>query len=266
MRYFIYILLLTAFTARAENCFDHAGQDYHIDPDLLRAIAFRESSMNSHAMNIVTPEKYAVGEMQIHSQNFPHLSQFGITPQKIYADGCMNIYTGAYYLALAFHRWGMTWDAVGAYNAGFAKTPEQPDVISMRGKYTGSIRGLKTQNRFSTDRDNTNLSIYAHEAEQILFTPARKSKKNAAFFYRDKVKKQIVYMWVSLFYSGRPSGAAGRWKVFYFHRGGRGIKCVPLNAVCILPAGQKKYQGDNLPPRVAYSIPDNTSCIFDCKP
>ncbi|QLK63920.1 transglycosylase SLT domain-containing protein (plasmid) [Enterobacteriaceae bacterium Kacie_13] len=116
---------ILTFTASAADCFDAAGRDYHIDPDLLRAVAFRESSMNPHAMNIVSPEKYAVGNMQIHSQNFAHLSQFGITPQKLYSDSCMNIYTGAYYLAIAFKRWGIGWDSVGAYNAGFSLKAEQ---------------------------------------------------------------------------------------------------------------------------------------------
>ncbi|WP_244589211.1 transglycosylase SLT domain-containing protein, partial [Escherichia coli] len=37
----------------------------------------------------------------------------------------MNIYTGAYYLAIAFKKWGITWEAVGAYNAGFRKTERQ---------------------------------------------------------------------------------------------------------------------------------------------
>ena len=32
---------------------------------------------------------------------------------------------GAYYLAQAFKKWGVSWDAVGAYNAGFKKTPRQ---------------------------------------------------------------------------------------------------------------------------------------------
>lgn len=119
------LYFILTFTASASDCFDAAGRDYRIDPDLLRAIAFRESSMNSHAMNIVSPDKYAVGKMQIHSQNFSHLSRFGITPQKLYSDECMNVYTGAYYLAIAFKRWGVSWDSVGAYNAGFSKKPEQ---------------------------------------------------------------------------------------------------------------------------------------------
>ncbi|WP_159282639.1 transglycosylase SLT domain-containing protein [Rahnella variigena] len=117
--------LMYTFAANATDCFDKAGRDYHIDPDLLRAVAFRESSMNPQAMNIVSPDKYAVGKMQIHSQNFSHLSRFGITPQKLYSDECMNIYTGAYYLAIAFKRWGVNWESVGAYNAGFSQKPEQ---------------------------------------------------------------------------------------------------------------------------------------------
>ncbi|MBL2691778.1 lytic transglycosylase, partial [Klebsiella pneumoniae] len=35
------------------------------------------------------------------------------------------IYTGAYYLAIAFKKWGVSWEAVGAYNAGFRKTERQ---------------------------------------------------------------------------------------------------------------------------------------------
>lgn len=37
----------------------------------------------------------------------------------------MNIYTSAYYLAIAFKRWGVNWRAVGAYNAGFRETDVQ---------------------------------------------------------------------------------------------------------------------------------------------
>ncbi len=46
-------------------------------------------------------------------------------PDHLLSDACLNIYTGAYYLAQAFKKWGVSWDAVGAYNAGFKKTPRQ---------------------------------------------------------------------------------------------------------------------------------------------
>lgn len=109
----------------AQDCFEMAGRDYRIDPDLLRAISFRESSWRDNALNIVSQNEYAVGKMQIHSQNFSHLAQFGITPRQLYTDSCLNIYTGAYYLAIAFKKWGISWEAVGAYNAGFRKGERQ---------------------------------------------------------------------------------------------------------------------------------------------
>lgn len=95
--------------------------------------------MNPHAVNIVSPDKYAVGEMQIHSQNFSHLSQFGITPQSLFSDRCMNVYTGAYYLAIAFKRLGVNWESVGAYNAGFSQKPEQKEKRLKYGKEVHQI-------------------------------------------------------------------------------------------------------------------------------
>lgn len=134
-------LLLVSCSASAD-CFDLAGRDYHIDADLLRAVSFRESSFRPNAVNKSNVSGYAVGMMQIYSSNFAHLSQFGITPDKLRLDPCLNIYTGAYYLALAFKRWGYTWRAVGAYNAGFKDTAEQE---TKRRKYSGEIKALYRQ-------------------------------------------------------------------------------------------------------------------------
>lgn len=139
---FILFLLISSQSVNAWDCFDSAGRDYQIDPDLLRAISFRESSHRDNALNIQTSEKYAVGRMQIYSSNFQHLSGFGITPQRLYEDGCLNIYTGAYYLAIAFKRWGTNWDAVGAYNAGFKKDADQD---RKRKKYAQEIHHIYMQ-------------------------------------------------------------------------------------------------------------------------
>ncbi|EJH1761266.1 transglycosylase SLT domain-containing protein [Escherichia coli] len=123
----------------AQDCFEMAGRDYRIEPDLLRAISFRESSWRDNAINIVSQNEYTVGKMQIHSQNFSHLAQFGITPHQLYTDSCLNIYTGTYYLAIAFKRWGYSWRAVGAYNAGFRETDVQE---KKRQKYAQEIRAI----------------------------------------------------------------------------------------------------------------------------
>lgn len=140
------LVLVLPFWAVAD-CYDLAGRDYKIEPDLLRAISFRESSWRDNALNYVSPDSYAIGRMQIHSQNFNHLSQFGITPEHLKNDVCMNIYTGAYYLAIAFKRWGYSWRAVGAYNAGFKDDPTQE---AKRMKYAEEVRqiydGIKRSN------------------------------------------------------------------------------------------------------------------------
>lgn len=136
IRVIILLASVLPFQASAD-CYDLAGRDYKIEPDLLRAVSFRESSWRDSALNYVSPDSYAIGRMQIHSQNFNHLSQFGITPEKLKGDVCMNIYTGAYYLAIAFKRWGYSWRAVGAYNAGFKDDPKQE---AKRLKYAEEVR------------------------------------------------------------------------------------------------------------------------------
>ncbi|OPT44747.1 lytic transglycosylase [Salmonella enterica subsp. enterica serovar Enteritidis] len=91
------LLVLMSTVVHAADCFDLAGRDYKIDPDLLR----------------------------VDSQHFKELARYGIKPEQLVSDPCLNIYTGAYYLAIAFRKWGVSWTAVGAYNAGFKKTPLQ---------------------------------------------------------------------------------------------------------------------------------------------
>lgn len=118
------LLLIAAQNANAD-CFDMAGRDYHIDPDLLRAIAWNESHYNSSITGKNPVNGFGSGLMQIDSQHFSELSRYGIKPEHLLNDACMNIYTGAYYLAIAFKKWGARWQAVGAYNAGFKLSEKQ---------------------------------------------------------------------------------------------------------------------------------------------
>ncbi|EGB2808575.1 transglycosylase SLT domain-containing protein [Salmonella enterica] len=118
-------LILISSISNASDCFDLAGRDYRIDPDLLRAIAWHESGFNPTATGRNSDSSIDVGVMQINSQHFSQLSSVGITKDHLYTDPCMNIYTGAYFLAVAFKRWGVSWQAVGAYNAGFRQSERQ---------------------------------------------------------------------------------------------------------------------------------------------
>lgn len=118
-------LLLISTPAWAADCFDMAGRDYRIDSDLLRAISWQESKWKVNAIGKNPGSGYGAGLMQIDSQHQGELSQYGIKPGHLLTDACQNIYTGAYYLALAFKKWGVSWEAVGAYNAGFRRSDRQ---------------------------------------------------------------------------------------------------------------------------------------------
>ncbi len=90
----------------ATDCFDLAGRDYKIDPDLLRAISWQESRYRVNAIGINPVTGYGSGLMQVDSQHFNELARYGIKPEHMTTDPCMNIYTGAYYLAIAFKKMG----------------------------------------------------------------------------------------------------------------------------------------------------------------
>ncbi|WP_335137831.1 transglycosylase SLT domain-containing protein [Escherichia coli] len=77
--------------------------------------------------------------VQVAKFSVPLQAQSGITAGNLYRDPCMNIYTGAYYLAIVFKRWGYTWRAVGAYNAGFRETAEQE---KKRRQYAQEIKAI----------------------------------------------------------------------------------------------------------------------------
>ncbi|EHD3096074.1 TPA: transglycosylase SLT domain-containing protein [Salmonella enterica] len=123
----LHIALFFVFTAffflsdiaHATSCYVRAGRYYKIDPDLLLAIAWKESRLDKHAIGQNPHGGYGTGLMQVDSQHFKELKTYGITPHRLLNDSCLNIYTGAYYLAIAFRKFGRTWQAVGAYNAGF---------------------------------------------------------------------------------------------------------------------------------------------------
>jgi soluble lytic murein transglycosylase-like protein len=109
---------LTAATPAYATCYEQAGREYTINPDLLRAIAFVESSWNNGAINQNANGSEDVCLMQINSFWIKHLARYGVTRERLINDPCLCVRTGAYVLAGEISRVGQTWLAVGQYHRG----------------------------------------------------------------------------------------------------------------------------------------------------
>lgn len=102
-----------------QRCFNEAAERYGVDADLLKAVASAESDFRPLAVNLSHQERTGsrdIGLMQINSTWLPRLARFGINEAHLF-DPCINVGVGAWILAGEFARRGVTWDAVGAYNA-----------------------------------------------------------------------------------------------------------------------------------------------------
>lgn len=104
-------------------CFESTGMRFGIPPELLVAIARVESNLNACALNHNRDGSEDVGIMQINSWWFPKLKQQGIDRDNLW-NACQNIEVGGWILAGNFNLLGWQWSAVGAYNAGTARTDE----------------------------------------------------------------------------------------------------------------------------------------------
>ncbi|HEU0197436.1 MAG TPA: lytic transglycosylase domain-containing protein [Nevskiaceae bacterium] len=98
-------------------CFATVGNYYHINPLLLEAIAHHESDFNPIALHHNPNGSWDIGVMQINSSWIPTLRRAGVDPNRLVQDPCLNIAVGGAILALNIHHYGLSWRAVGAYNA-----------------------------------------------------------------------------------------------------------------------------------------------------
>jgi soluble lytic murein transglycosylase-like protein len=109
------------------NCLVKTARSFQISPVLVDAIIKAESNHNPQAININNSGSEDVGLMQINSQWLPQIKPLGYDRNSLF-DACTNIQVGTWILAQEIQRFGYTWTAVAAYNAGPAKAKQQRGI------------------------------------------------------------------------------------------------------------------------------------------
>lgn len=101
-----------------EDCLIDTAVYYQINPELIDAIIRTESNHDPLAIHINTSGSEDVGLMQINTATWmPQIRKLGYDRLSL-LDPCTNILVGTWILAQEVQRFGYTWSAVGAYNAG----------------------------------------------------------------------------------------------------------------------------------------------------
>jgi len=140
LSFILFISSAQAGQKRFDHCFDTAAERFGVNSTILRAIAYTESRMNPAAIGPTNRNgTYDIGLMQINSIHLPELESFGIKKSDL-LNPCVSIHVGAWVLSKKVQRYGNTWNAVGAYNAGFGA-----DRAHLRLRYVNLVKASLTK-------------------------------------------------------------------------------------------------------------------------
>jgi soluble lytic murein transglycosylase-like protein len=121
-------------------CWSEAERLYGVSSHLLYAVAQAESDLQPGAVNLTHRARtgtYDIGLMQINSSHLPKLASHDISESDL-LEPCTNIKVGAWLLADSFARLGVSWDAVGAYNAACTQL-KGDDCAAARSRYAWRV-------------------------------------------------------------------------------------------------------------------------------
>ena len=123
------------------DCITSAALYHQVNPVVLRAIAFNESSMQPWAIRKNSNGTYDIGLFQINGVHAPELAKYGIGATQL-KDGCVSAYVGAWLYRRKVAKHGNTWTAVGAFHS---ETPALRDAYARK-----VIQTLKSWGAFPT--------------------------------------------------------------------------------------------------------------------
>ncbi|MCR4469778.1 MULTISPECIES: lytic transglycosylase domain-containing protein [unclassified Burkholderia] len=108
------------------DCFDDAAAYQHVNPLILRAIAWQESHNRPNATHLNANGSLDYGLMQINSIHLRELARYHIDRDAL-MHPCKNVYIAAWHLRGKMEKYGNTWAAVGAYHS---ETPAERDFYA----------------------------------------------------------------------------------------------------------------------------------------
>lgn len=157
MKKMLFIIYLFSFPSTIlANCFNSVGKAYNIDPLLLESIALNESNnKNNIVSKLNTNGTYDIGIMQINSSHLNLLAKYNVTEDDLIHNTCINITVAGFILSSNIKTRGNTWDAVGAYNAGYNNSPE---TIERRRLYAKKIKNTYEMLKKRAEKDINNLN------------------------------------------------------------------------------------------------------------
>lgn len=153
---------------RLSICIDRAAAYHQVSPVLLRAIAWHEGGFKTHWVSKNTNGSRDIGALQINSIHLKELAQYGVHEADL-LDGCVSAYVGAWHLKRQIDKYGLTWQAVGAYHSA---TPEH------NAKYANIIIGVLASWGAIDVRDprwQATRSALAAQAQSV--TPAQRRRQ-----------------------------------------------------------------------------------------
>lgn len=128
------------------SCWNHAATRYRLDPVELAAHACVESRLRTDAKHVNADGSVDFTVMQINSRHLTRFAPYGITRDAMERDACLSIHVGAYLLADLKTRYGDSWEATGAYNAG-CTTLKGTACRKVRAKYAWRVYHAMTNLR-----------------------------------------------------------------------------------------------------------------------
>lgn len=120
-------VFMTPATATAD-CFEDAAAYQHVNPYILRAIAWQESHWHPDAVHLNANGSVDYGMMQINTIHLPELVRYNVHRDALMSP-CKSVYVAAWQLRKEMNRYGNSWAAVGAYHSA---TPALRDDYALR--------------------------------------------------------------------------------------------------------------------------------------